>query len=387
MKFLSERVDGLFRILSGEHVTNSPAGFGKRMIIANVLNEYASERYRTAGHINDLRAIIAKFTGRGEPDYRASTTLIKALQGRWGEWVSVDGGAMRIRLYKKGTAHMEINPDIAYRLNQILAHLYPSAIPAEFRRKPVKAAKKLKEFEMMDRPLPFAVLNLLDASRPRRGGKSVHLTGLYGKEIGKDVIAEAGRVLESIGGCCIRNDEYTFDYDPSEAIEEILISGCIPDKVSHQFFHTPQNIAEDAIEMAEIEQYHDCLEPSAGQGSLAVLMPIEKTVCIEISKLHCGILKAKGLRVIEGDFDWHWSQIGKFDRIVMNPPYSAGRWQHHTKTAIGILKKDGIIVAILPASAKNSFSHPDIDIEWSREYKNEFSGTSVSVVIMKGIRK
>lgn len=43
-----------------------------------------------------------------------------------------------MRLYKKGTAHLEINPEMAAKLNQVLTFLHPNAIPAEFRRKPVK---------------------------------------------------------------------------------------------------------------------------------------------------------------------------------------------------------------------------------------------------------
>ena len=39
-KFFGERVDGIFRGLSGEHVTNSPAGFSKRMIIGYVNEGY-----------------------------------------------------------------------------------------------------------------------------------------------------------------------------------------------------------------------------------------------------------------------------------------------------------------------------------------------------------
>ena len=35
-QFLAERVDGIFRVLSRQHVTNQPQGFGKRMIIQGV---------------------------------------------------------------------------------------------------------------------------------------------------------------------------------------------------------------------------------------------------------------------------------------------------------------------------------------------------------------
>ncbi len=84
-QFLAERVDGIFRGLSGEHVTNSPSGFGKRMILARVLSEWHTENYSMCGLINDLRCVIAKFMGRDEPGYNASSSLVRTLKGRWGE--------------------------------------------------------------------------------------------------------------------------------------------------------------------------------------------------------------------------------------------------------------------------------------------------------------
>ncbi len=40
VQFFAERVDGIFRALSSEHVTNRPEGFGKRMIVNYVLDAY-----------------------------------------------------------------------------------------------------------------------------------------------------------------------------------------------------------------------------------------------------------------------------------------------------------------------------------------------------------
>src|SRR5262249_46435150 len=91
-QFLAERVDGIFRGLAGEHVTNAPEAFGKRMIIAHVLREYHFVEHRTCGLINDLRCVVAKFMGRDEPRYQSSSAVVEALKSRWGEWVSIDGG-------------------------------------------------------------------------------------------------------------------------------------------------------------------------------------------------------------------------------------------------------------------------------------------------------
>lgn len=388
-QFLAERVDGIFRALSRAHVTNQPQGFGKRMIIANVFG------YQTHGHINDLRCVIAKFMGRDEPKHGATDPVIKAARRQNGQWMNVDGGALRIRVYGGvGTAHLEVHPDMAWRLNAILASLYPLAIPAEFRTKP-KRARKIKDFELFDRPLPFAVVQLLAEMREVRERIEPSWPEQYrnvpnAREFGygdkdKAALAEAEKVLMAIGAVKAGR-HWQFDYDPTEVLDQVVCSGCIPDQKSHQFYPTPASVAEKAIELAAIGPDHTCLEPSAGQGGLADLMPMDATTCIEISELHCKILEAKGHKVVEADF-LKVAGLGRFDRIVMNPPFSEGRWQAHLQHAAGLLSDGGRLVAILPSSAKGKDLLPGFTHEWSLSYANEFAGTSVSVVILAAQRE
>lgn len=90
-------------------------------------------------------------------------------------WWPVDGGAIRIRVYMVGTAHLEIHPEMAWRLNAVLAHLHPMAIPANARQRP---AKKAKEWAAIQRPLPAAVLTTLaeaDGVRHDRGVREIKL--------------------------------------------------------------------------------------------------------------------------------------------------------------------------------------------------------------------
>lgn len=386
--FLAERVDGIFRGLSGEHVTNAPEAFGRRMIIAGALTEYGTTGHDAAGLINDLRAVIAKFMGRDEPKHGASTALIYELRNNWGEWTSIDGGALRIRLYKKGTAHLEVHPDMAWRLNCILAKLHPTAIPANFRQRP---KKKAKEFEMIGRPLPFAVLQVLTNMQPVRERvgsdwperyRTIHhaLRMRYTDSAGKAVLAEAARVLQSIGGVQVLN-YWQFDYDAQRVIGQIVTSGCIPDQRAHQFYPTPERLALLAVEAADIGEAHSVLEPSAGQGGIADHLPKGRTTCVEISDLHCTILAGKGHAAEQADF-LTWGVGRAFDRIVMNPPFSEGRWQAHTQHAADMLAPGGRLVAILPASAKGKDVLPGMACTWSSIYENEFAGTSTAVVIL-----
>ena len=378
-QFFAERVDGIFRGLSGDHVTNVPEGFRKRMIIGWMLS-YGSISSSKAGLINDLRCVIAKFMGRDEPKYNASQVALRQMYNKTGEWNTLDAGALRVRVYKKGTAHLEVHPDISWRLNMVLARLYPSAIPAQFRAKPPKRAKN---FKMMDRPLPFAVLELLAADQRYSGDEKLFKFEYRARE-NTAAYNEAVRILLSIGAVMTKAGDFEFGYPYKEVLQEIVVTGCVPDQKAHQFYPTPSSIAAIAAEMANIGDDDTVLEPSAGQGDLASYLPKEGTVCVEISALHCDILKARGFNVIEADFIEWAPTAPTFDRVVMNPPFSEGRALAHLQAAAGLVKQGGRIVAILPASFRGKEILPGWIIEWSTVFSGEFAGTSVSVVIASG---
>jgi hypothetical protein len=405
-KFFSERVDGIFRALSGDHVTNRPEGFSKRMILARVFNEYGWTEHHMGGFIQDLQHVIAKFMGRDEPRWCVTSAVLQEARCRHGEWLTLDGGALRIRAYLKGTAHLEVHPDIAWRLNCILAHLYPLAIPPQFRQKP---KKKLKDFTLMDKPLPFAVLEVLSGLKaeyhtPIRRNKwddptPPLTTNPFNRRFDwrdedKAIRGQAGKVLEMIGGVLIKAGPqkniniWEFDYDPARVLGEIIASGCIPDHQSHQFYPTPGSLAEWAVSEAEIQPGEKCLEPSAGTGNIAVLMPADQTYCVEISALHCRVLEAKGLIAERADFiKWAETTDKRFDKVVMNPPFSEGRAKAHVEAAASLVNAGGRLVAILPSGMQRKDILPGWSCSWSGLIDNEFDGTSVSVVLLKADRK
>lgn len=133
--------------------------------------------------------------------------------------------------------------------------------------------------------------------------------------------------------------------------------------------------------MKSLQVSNNWLEPSAGLGALASLMPEDRRTCVEISKLHCTALEAKGIRAINADF-MEWGPSTKFDRIVMNPPFSEGRWKAHLERAIDMLAPGGVVVAILPESARRGIELGE-GAEWSEPYPGEFEGTSVTVVMLR----
>jgi hypothetical protein len=405
-KFLAERVDGIFRALSGVHVTNVPSAFQSRMIIANLVGSFDTLNHDRIGFIGDLRAVIAKFMGRDEPRWNSTSVVVeRARRERRGQWVTLDGGALRLRAYKCGTAHLEVHPDMAWRLNCVLAHLHPLAIPPEFRARPKKVPK---DFQMIGRPLPFRVIEVLEGLEQayrlvanegqdkwrnpyRREFVRNGLQFRYGVTADKAIRAEAERVIAYLGGVKSPNDRggeiYEFDYPPHEAIAEVIATGCLPDQKAYQYYPTPDPIAEAVVQaaMEDATDQTSWLEPSGGTGALADRLPQASTVVVEISALHCTVLRAKGHQVVQADF-LKWAPAAPFDRIVANPPFSEGRWQAHLEHAATMLAPGGRLHFVLPASAKGKEVLPGWICEWSRVFESEFAGTSVDVVLLTAQR-
>jgi predicted RNA methylase len=284
---------------------------------------------------------------------------------------------------------------MSWRLNQVLAGLHPLAIPAKFRQRPEKRGKS---FQMIGRPLPFAVLDILSSfeqaydlalDRGWRKDTYIKVANVYSFTNFRSSasVDEAAAILETIGGTPAGRGRWAFDYDPISVVQEITTTGCIPDQKAHQYYPTPNEIAADVVALANIGLNDNVLEPSAGQGALAVLAPLaERVTCVEISPLHCKILQSKGFHPVQADFV-QWS-VGAplFTRIMMNPPFSEGRWQTHLSAAASLLATAGVLVAVLPASAKANVVLTGCSLEWSAVYENRFAGTGVSVVLLRAVK-
>jgi len=394
-RFFAEKIDGVFRGLSNDHVTNEPKGFYKRMILNYVFDDWGSVKYEKSGIIHDLRQAIARLENREEVVPGSTDTILRYARKNTGQWMPCDGGRIKVKAFLKGTCHIEIHPDIAVMLNIVLASLYPLAIPASFR---TKRAKPTKEWPLMQRPLPYAVLKVLQSAtlasvatgnirHPYEKKEKTISIPIY--ENDRFAIKEAELILESIGGVYL-DHHWQFDYDALSVVKEIVATGCVPDRKSHQFYPTPKPLGQIAIDLADIGDDDLCAEPSAGIGNIADLMPHKRNVtCIEVSSIHAQVLKEKGYRVLNEDFlKYAESTLSRFDRIVMNPPFEGGRWQAHLEAASKILVSDGVITAILPSSARNSAV---LSSAWSCEYhgpyNNQFADASVSVCILVAKRK
>ena len=396
-QYFAERVDGLFRSLSPDHKTNLPQGFRSKMIITRIGDEYSySTMHRDA--LIDLRVVVARFMGRddiGEGSWHVRDNTMQivkyARNARRGEWVSLDGNAIEIRCYANGNCHVRVHAELAWRLNAVLAYLHPTAIPAEARTRPKTRAKQPTEVELVLRPLPFPVVRSLGDMvahnlHHRVDGWPMKWNTPYNwYNVDKHVEREVDRVIESVGGANTATG-WSFDYDATEVLREIVATGVVPDQRAHQYYPTPRALAERIVELAEIGPDDRVLEPSAGQGALAELLPRDRTTCVEASALHCTVLRAKGFAVKQGDF--LVADVGPHDRVVMNPPFDRGQWQAHVERAAGLLPGRGArLVAVLPAGAPSKLRDlPGFALEWSEPIHGAFAGTSAVVVLLTAVR-
>jgi hypothetical protein len=163
--------------------------------------------------------------------------------------------------------------------------------------------------------------------------------------------AEVKKTLTKAGGKYKKNG---FDFPScAQAIKDRLLGGeSIDDKKKFQFFETPEDIVDQLISLAGIDESHEVLEPSAGLGRIAdkVRDIVGEYRCrvVEIMPSNAAALRAKGYDVHEGDFLAVTGQ--SFDRIVANPPFTKSQDVDHVLHMYSLLKPGGRLVSVMSPS-------------------------------------
>jgi len=173
------------------------------------------------------------------------------------------------------------------------------------------------------------------------------------------------------------------------------------------FFPTPETLANRIVEMADIQSYDVCLEPSAGIGTLADLMSEKiKQEGENQGQLHCveqkismaEVCEMKGHVTTQADFmEWTPNDlIGQFDKIVMNPPFEKQQDAKHICRAFKMLAPGGRLVALCGANALNrdnktgrefqalvnEYGTHNEQIDGAFKGKDSFKQTGVSVILI-----
>lgn len=164
------------------------------------------------------------------------------------------------------------------------------------------------------------------------------------------------KVLESLGGKWNRKEKgHVFDYCPQDALDNVILTGEFTDiKKEFQFFPTPRAVAERICDLAEIEPTSFVLEPSVGKGDLADVAYERKPgdlYGIDLNEAMGKHLEEKPYTTYVGkDFLEFDENCERWDRIVMNPPFSRQQDIDHIYKAFAVLKKGGIMVSVVSKS-------------------------------------
>ncbi|WP_154943696.1 DUF4942 domain-containing protein [Klebsiella grimontii] len=387
-KYLAERVYGLFKALSPTHKTNKTYGFSEKLIISYCVTDFwnssVSLNYHKSDVIDDLRVMLHFFAHKEFITLNRCSEMLSAAYRahdcETGKWMNVDGNLMRVKIFKNGNAHFEIHPDVAWKLNEVLAYSMPAAIPAPCRKAPTTKAPK--EFGYIQKTVSERTRGVI---RDRKHSTTTGTWYFSDSSLQKSQIEDLERTLSFIGGVKERGS-WMFPYEPTATFDSIVAMGLIPEVKSHQFYPTPASIAQYVAQILKCTHADRVLEPSAGRGDLLTFLNAapENVTCVEVSPLFCDILSAKGYSAHNKDFiAWSKESPDCFDKIAINPPYSEGRAKEHTLTALSHLSEKGIMAAVLPAGYKPEewIGSEFVCAKSGREFSGEFEDTGITVAV------
>lgn len=179
-----------------------------------------------------------------------------------------------------------------------------------------------------------------------------------------------------------------------KALEQSLKAG-VKVVAVNQLFPTPRELAQEAVDLADIQPGDDVLEPSAGTGMLLGAMgcrmfghaPERGTVtAVEINTGLAARLETEFplTKIVAADFLEMNGNLGMFDKIVMNPPFENGADIKHIEHARRMLKPGGRLVAICANGPRQRAKLQPIAAEWRDLPADTFKeqGTSVNTAII-----
>ncbi len=160
--------------------------------------------------------------------------------------------------------------------------------------------------------------------------------------------------LKLIGGTWKGNKVmgFVFPADPTELLNQIAGGEKRNLKKEFQFFGTPDTLCDELIFLANIQDYHTVLEPSAGQGAIIKAVqrkfPTKNIDCCELMSVNQTFLKKIPFitMVCEDFLNIPFNCTNFYDRIIANPPFSKNQDIDHVRKMYEVLKVGGRLVSI-----------------------------------------
>lgn len=156
-----------------------------------------------------------------------------------------------------------------------------------------------------------------------------------------------------------------------------------------QSFYTPGGVASQMMVAADLTAGDKVLEPSAGTGNLITAAKIHgifggDITAIEIDESKIPALWNMAGRVICGDFLQQNGNLGRFDKILMNPPFTGGADIKHIRHAMQFMEPGGRLVAICANGPRQREALEPISSAWVELGAGAFkeSGTGINTALL-----
>lgn len=191
-----------------------------------------------------------------------------------------------------------------------------------------------------------------------------------------------------------RTEPEQTDFD---AMKESLKAG-VQVVSADQLFPTPPEVARRMVELAEIQPGNRVLEPSAGTGNILKAVADEfalndalgvkgsnlPVVAVElnINLAHALAERWKFMDIRRTDFLECNGDLGKFDRILMNPPFKNGEDIKHIEHALTMLATGGRLVAICANGPRQQEKLQPLADNWEELPEGTFNGTNVRAALL-----
>ncbi|MGW7001341.1 methyltransferase [Streptomyces sp. NPDC054933] len=178
---------------------------------------------------------------------------------------------------------------------------------------------------------------------------------LTGPRMTPKLYQRVNEVIEGAGGRWDKAAQaHVFPGDAAEAIAPVLASGYVTTlrevRQASQYFPTPPTVVARLVALAELAPCMVVLEPSAGRGAIAAAVVERGCVvdCIERDPEHAGALRETGTarKLTVADF-LTVPPEPKYDRVVMNPPFTKGADVQHVTHALRFLAPGGLLAAVM----------------------------------------
>ena len=181
-------------------------------------------------------------------------------------------------------------------------------------------------------------------------------------QLDRPVYLEVKKALEKIGGKWKggKISGFVFPFDPTDLMERVVDGENVNIKKDFQFFATPDDLADQLVDIADVSNSDTFLEPQGGDGAIIRAirrqLPIAKIDTYELMEQNQKILKKiPAVNLLGNDFLLA-DETKKYSRIICNPPFTKHQDVDSFYKAWNCLAIGGKLVSIM----SKSWQHQDI---------------------------